>query len=141
MYLGEFQHSLDAKGRVILPSRFRATLESGLVITKGLDGCLWVRPLADWNTWAARLTERVGVVDIRARDFARFVFAGASEDRLDKQGRVSVPDQLRRYAALERDVAVIGAGQWIEIWNRDRWEERRTAAEQRMEENLADLGL
>jgi MraZ protein len=143
VFLGEYQHSLDAKGRIILPSKFRGRLEAGLVITKGLDGCLWVMPQTDWNAWSETVTERVGVGDQRGRDFARFFFAGASEDRPDKQGRVSVPEHLRRYAELdlESDAAVIGAGPRIEVWNMRRWEARAASAEQAMGESLADLGL
>jgi MraZ protein len=140
-FLGEYRHALDAKGRLILPAKFRARLEAGLVITKGLDRCLWCMPQAAWEQWAERLTERVGVGDPRARDFARFIFAGASEGRPDRQGRIFVPEPLRRFAGLERDVAVIGAGPRIEVWSWERWAERQRALEEGMEENLADLGL
>jgi MraZ protein len=143
VFLGEYQHSLDAKGRIILPSVFRGRLEAGLVITKGFDGCLWVMPQADWNAWSLKITERVGVGDQRGRDIARFFFAGAREDRPDKQGRISVPEHLRKHAdlGLERDAAVIGSGERIEVWNVERWEARASSLEQTMQENLADLGL
>ena len=141
MFLGEYQHSLDAKGRLILPSRFRAQLESGLTITRGLDRCIWVLPTATWTTWTEKLGEQLGVGDPRARDFARFLFSGAHEDHPDKQGRISIPDSLRRHAALERDVTTIGNGRWVEIWNRERWEASLVEQQARMAENLADLGL
>lgn len=140
MFLGEFQHSLDAKGRIILPSRFRGRLESGLVLTRGLDGCLWVVSLEDWERFSERLNE-ISVADPRGRDTARFFFAGASEDRPDKQGRISVPEPLRRHAALERDAIVLGAGPRIEVWSPDRWDAKRASVEENLEERIADLRI
>ena len=139
MFLGEYQHSLDAKGRIILPSRFRAQLEPGLVLTRGLDGCLWLMSLEDWNSFTERLMGRVSLADPRGRDIQRFFFSGANEDRPDKQGRISVPEPLRTHAALERDVTVMGAGNKIEIWNPQRWSQRRTEVEPAIEERIADL--
>ena len=140
MFLGEFQHSLDAKGRIILPSRFRGRLESGLVLTRGLDGCLWVMSQSDWESFSLRLTQ-LSVADPRGRDTARFFFSGASEDRPDKQGRISVPEPLRRHASLERDVVVIGTGPRIEVWNPERWEVRRASVAENLEDRIADLQL
>ena len=140
MFLGEFQHSLDAKGRIILPSRFRGRLESGLVLTRGLDGCLWVMSQDDWESFSVRLND-LSVADPRGRDTARFFFSGASEDRPDKQGRISVPEPLRRHADLERDVVVIGTGPRIEVWNPERWEVRRASVEENLEDRIADLQL
>jgi MraZ protein len=140
VFLGEFQHSLDAKGRIILPSRFRGLLESGLVLTRGLDGCLWVMSQADWESFSVRLND-LSVADPRGRDTARFFFSGASEDRPDKQGRISVPEPLRRHASLERDVIVIGTGPRIEVWNPERWEVRRASVEENLEDRIADLQL
>ena len=139
MFLGEYQHSLDAKGRIILPSRFRAQLAQGLVMTRGADRCLWIMAKADWDAWAERLRERLGLGDPRARDFARLIFSGAHEAEPDKQGRIPVPENLRVHADLERDVTVIGAGPRVEVWQRERWEARRSEAETHMEENLPDL--
>ena len=140
MFLGEFQHSLDAKGRIILPSRFRGRLESGLVLTRGLDGCLWVMSQDDWESFSVRLND-LSVADPRGRDTARFFFSGASEDRPDKQGRISVPEPLRRHASLDRDVVVIGTGPRIEVWNPERWEVRRASVEENLEDRIADLQL
>lgn len=141
MFTGEYQHSLDAKGRIILPSRIRSQLESGLVITRGLDRCLWIMAQGDWNAWAEGLRAQQRTGDPRFREFLRFTFSGAYEDRLDKQGRVTVPEHLREWAALERDITVIGAGPRVEVWNRQRWAERLPEAEAAMQENLADLPL
>lgn len=141
MFLGESRHSLDAKGRVILPVRFRADLESGLTITKGLDGCLWVMSRDEWTELSQRVIQRTSIADPRRRNFARFIFSGASEDRPDKQGRVLVPENLREHAGLERDVIVAGAGERIEIWNPERWDAKRAAAEENLEEDIAGLEL
>jgi len=141
VFTGEYQHSLDAKGRVILPSRIRSQLESGLVLSRGLDRCLWVWAQSDWNEWASSLQAQQRSGDPRFREFLRFAFSGAHEDRLDKQGRVTVPEHLRDWAGLERDVTVIGTGLRVEVWNRERWAERLPEAEAAMQENLADLPL
>jgi len=141
VFLGEFQHSLDAKGRIILPSKIRSELESGLVITRAPDGCLWVFAKADFQAFAERLRERVRVGNPRWRDVMRFIFSGAHEDRPDRQGRITVPEHLRAHAALEREVTIAGHDDRIEVWRRDRWEERREAAAARMAEDLGDLGF
>jgi len=141
VFTGEYQHSLDAKGRIILPSRIRSQLESGLVLSRGLDRCLWVWSQADWNEWASGLQAQQRSGDPRFREFLRFAFSGAHEDRLDKQGRVTVPEHLRDWAGLERDITVIGTGLRVEVWNRERWAERLPQAEAAMQENLADLPL
>jgi len=141
VFLGEFQHSLDAKGRIILPSRIRSELESGLVITRGLDNCLWVMSTAEFNRWAEATRDRARMGDPRWRDVLRFIFSGAHEDRPDKQGRISIPEHLREHADLQREVTITGADVRIEIWRRDRWEERRAAAAERMAEDLRDLGF
>ena len=142
MFLGEFQHSLDAKGRVILPSRFRGQLESGVFISKGLDGCLWIMPPAAWNELTQRLNQ-TSIADPRARNLERFLFGGANEDRPDRQGRVSVPEPLRRHAGLEleQEVVVLGARERIEIWNPERLAANRNVAEPNIEADIAGLQL
>ena len=142
MFLGEFQHSLDAKGRIILPSKIRSELESGLVITRAPDGCLWVFPKADFQSFATKFREQARVVgDQRWRDVGRFIFSGAHEDRPDRQGRITVPEHLREHAGLEQEVTIAGAVDSIEVWKRERWDERRQAAAARMDEDLSDLGF
>lgn len=140
MFTGEYQHSLDAKGRIILPSRIRSQLESGLVMHRGFDHCLSIMAQADFNEWAERLRSEQRGGDQRYREVLRFVFSGAHEDHLDKQGRITVPEHLRDWAGLERDITVIGAGSRVEVWNRDRWAERLPEAEAAMQD-LTDLPL
>ena len=140
MFTGEYQHSLDAKGRIILPSRIRSQLESGLVIHKWFDRCLSIMAQADFTEWAERLRAEARAGDRRYREVMRWLFSGAHEDHLDKQGRVTVPEFLREWAGLERDITVIGAGGRIEVWDRTRWAERQPEAEEAMQD-LTDLPL
>jgi MraZ protein len=116
MFLGEHQHSLDAKGRVILPARFRDQLEGGAVMAKALDGCLAVYPVDEFQRVAANLQE-ARARGATERQAARSYFAGAVEITPDRQGRVAVPQHLRTFANLERDVIVAGSFDHIEIWN------------------------
>ena len=116
MFLGEYQHSLDAKGRVILPARFRDQLEGGAVMARALDGCLAVYPVAEFDRVAAKLRE-ARERGARERQAARSFFSGAVEITPDKQGRVAVPAHLREYATLEKDVIVAGNFDHLEIWN------------------------
>ena len=126
MFLGEHQHSLDAKGRVILPARFRDQLEGGAVMAKALDGCLAVYPVEEFHRVAANLREARsrGATE---RQAARSYFSGAVEITPDKQGRVAVPQHLREYAHLEREVMVAGSFDHIEIWDAQRFSERDAA--------------
>jgi MraZ protein len=123
MFLGEYQHSLDAKGRVILPAKFRDQLEGGAVMARALDGCLAVYPKLEFERLATRLSEtreRGG----RERQAVRTFFAGAVDIVPDKQGRVAVPQHQREYAALEHDVIVVGSFDHVEIWDAQRFRER-----------------
>jgi MraZ protein len=123
MFLGEHQHSLDAKGRVILPARFRDQLVSGAVMARALDGCLAVYPLAEFERVAQKL-QSVRERGTKERQAARSFFSGAVEIAPDKQGRVAVPQHLREYAGLEREAIVAGNFDHIEIWDAARFRER-----------------
>ncbi len=123
MFLGEYQHSLDAKGRVILPARFREQLEGGAVMASALDGCLAVYPLAEWDRLARKLTD-ARERGPRERQAARTVFSNAVDFVSDKQGRVAIPPKLREYAALDREVIVAGGFDHVEIWDAARFRER-----------------
>jgi MraZ protein len=123
MFLGEYQHSLDAKGRVILPARFRDQLEGGAVMARGLDGCLDVYPPADFQRRAAEVNE-ARKRGPRERQAARSFFSGAGPAVPDGQGRVAIPPHLREYAGLDREVVVAGAFDHIEIWDATRFRER-----------------
>jgi len=123
VFLGEYQHSLDAKGRIILPSKFRGLLADGCVLTRGLDKCLAVYPPQEWESVSARLRES-SQSNRQVRDFLRIWYASAVEEEPDKQGRITVPEHLREYAGLEREVTVTGRGEFAEIWSRTAWAQR-----------------
>ncbi len=124
MFLGEYQHSLDAKGRIILPSKFRGLLADGCVLTRGLDNCLAVYPKEQWERQSTRLQEDAAQSNRQVRDFLRIWYASALEEEPDKQGRITVPEHLRQYASLEREVTVTGRGNFAEIWSRPNWDRR-----------------
>ena len=118
MLIGEFQHTIDSKGRVIVPARFREDLGDRFYVTKGLDGCLFVLSPKEWN----RLQEKISAMPIsKARGLQRFFFSGAVEAQPDRQGRILLPQTLRNYAGLVKDVTFIGASNRAEIWNTDSW--------------------
>ena len=119
-FMGEYNHSIDAKGRVIVPSRFREQLGDRFVVTKGLDGCLWVFPTSEWESFSEKLTS-LPVARKDARNFTRFFMAGAMEAETDKMGRILLPQVLRDYAELEKEAVLIGTGSRVEIWNTEKW--------------------
>lgn len=122
MFLGEFQHSIDEKGRLIIPARLREGLGPRFVMTKGLDQCLFAYPLEEWRVLEEKL-KTLPFVKAEARAFMRFFFAGAAECEFDRQGRVLIPPALREYAALEREVTILGVSTRVEIWSTELWQE------------------
>lgn len=141
MFMGEYNHTIDAKGRVIVPSKFRETLGDEFVVTKGLDGCLFVYDNNEWAAFEEKL-KSLPITNKDARQFVRFFLAGAASVEVDKQGRILLPGSLREFAELIKDVVLIGVGSRIEIWSKERWE--GTAAFEDMDmvaEHMADLGL
>ncbi len=120
MFLGDYQHTLDAKGRVSLPAKFRAEMTGKLVIAKGFDSCLYIYPADEYNRFVADLLTKQDF-DPAVRRLRRFFIAGAVEAELDSAGRISLPAVLRDYASLKKDVAVTGNGNRIEIWDAEAW--------------------
>lgn len=118
--MGEYQHTLDDKGRVIVPAKFRDGLGESFVMTRGLDQCLFVYPKAEWEILEAKL-KSLPMTRADARQFVRFFFSGATECELDKQGRIVIPTLLRDYALLQKDIVVLGVSNRVEIWSQDRW--------------------
>ncbi len=128
VFLGEFEHSLDDKGRLAIPARFRPALEDGLFITRGLEPCLVIWDSDSWRS----ISERVRTLNLwqgDARRMQRHFFSGASPAQLDKLGRVVIPQFLRDYAQLQGEVVVVGLGDRIEVWGREAWERERSQAE------------
>ncbi|WP_059052172.1 division/cell wall cluster transcriptional repressor MraZ [Paenibacillus senegalimassiliensis] len=122
MFMGEFQHSIDDKGRIIIPAKFRDLLGSSFVVTRGLDQCLFVYPSQEWEVLEQKL-KALPLMKSDARAFTRFFFSGATECEWDKQGRVNLPGNLRQYAKLEKDCVVLGVSNRVEIWSKDTWEQ------------------
>jgi len=120
MLIGEYKHTLDNKGRLILPSKFREELSEKFIITKGLDNCLFGYSISEWQILEDKL-KKLPLTNKEARAFLRFFFSGACEIDIDKQGRVLIPQNLREYASIERDVFVIGVMTRIEIWSEKNW--------------------
>ncbi|NLM69515.1 MAG: division/cell wall cluster transcriptional repressor MraZ [Firmicutes bacterium] len=143
MFMGEYQHSLDSKGRLIIPAKFREELGENAVMTRGLDNCLFLFPQSEWMVLEEKL-KTLPLTKATARQFVRFFFSGATECDLDKQGRITIPQNLRDYAKVDKDVVVIGVSNRIEIWSRDRWEQYMQEAEDAYEEiaeNIVELGI
>ena len=141
--MGEYQHTLDAKGRLIIPAKFREELGTGSVMTRGLDNCLFLFPAEEWRLLEEKL-KTLPLTKSDARQFVRFLFSGATECELDKQGRINVPQNLRDYARIEKDAVVIGVSSRVEIWSKEKWESYVNQAEESFEniaENIVELGI
>ncbi|HEY71841.1 MAG: cell division/cell wall cluster transcriptional repressor MraZ [Chloroflexi bacterium] len=128
MFLGEFVHTIDEKGRLTVPAKFRDGLATGLVVTRGIDRCLAIYSVDEWEQMAEKVSA-LPMTDRSARAFRRLVFAGASDAVPDKQGRVLIPPNLREYAGLDGEVIVTGLYTYIEVWNPDAWGEEREHVE------------
>jgi len=128
MFMGEYSHNIDAKGRMIVPSKFREQLGDEFVVTKGLDGCLFVYPNEEWQNIEEKF-RNVPLTSKDARKFSRFFFAGATTCEVDKQGRILLPAHLREFAGLEKDVVLVGVGSRVEIWSKDKWENMNSDAD------------
>lgn len=134
MFMGEYNHTIDSKGRLIIPSKFREDLGQEFVMTKGLDGCLFVFPIKEWEAFEEKLRS-LPLIDKNARKFSRFFLAGASACELDKQGRTLVPGTLREFAGMDKEVVLTGMLDRIEIWSKDKWNENNSY------EDMDDIAL
>ena len=139
MLLGEYEHTLDDKNRLTLPAKFRESFADGVVLTRGMDGCLTVYTRDDWKRHVESYLTTLDPLDRDARAMQRFFFSGASEADLDKQGRVMVPAALVKHARLDRDVVVAGVYDHLEIWDRGAWAEQRKRVEGSAEDVAARL--
>lgn len=136
MFLGEFTHTIDDKGRLTIPAKFRAELASGLVVTRGYDRNLMIYPLKEWQSLAGRVLAKP-VTDPEVRDFRRRLFSGAVDVEPDRQGRVLLPPYLREFAELNGEVVVNGMFDYIEVWARSAWEEVRET----IEHDIGSIGV
>ncbi|WP_342430504.1 division/cell wall cluster transcriptional repressor MraZ [Neobacillus sp. FSL H8-0543] len=129
MLMGEYHHSIDMKGRMIVPSKFRDELGDMFIITRGLDQCLFGYPLSEWELIEEKL-KALPLTKKDARAFTRFFFSGATESELDKQGRINIPAPLLQYAKLEKECVILGVSNRIEIWSKQIWEEYFSESEE-----------
>ncbi|MEK7514984.1 MAG: division/cell wall cluster transcriptional repressor MraZ [Patescibacteria group bacterium] len=142
MLIGEYQHTIDAKKRLAIPSKFRRELGERAVVTRGVDACLFVFPLQQWEVLAERIAN-LPVTQGDSRSFARLMLSGATEVEFDSLGRVLLPDHLKSYAGLTRSVVVAGLYKRLEIWDADAWERTKRELEKnsdRIAEKLGELG-
>lgn len=133
MFLGEYHHSIDEKGRMIIPAKFRDALGSSFIMTRGLDRCLFVYPREEWNLLEQKL-KALPLMKSDARAFTRFFFSGATECELDRQGRVNIPQNLREHANLIKETVVIGVSNRVEVWSKENWEQYNKESEQSFNE-------
>ncbi len=143
MFIGEYEHSVDVKGRIIMPSKLRENIGEKFIITKGLDKCLFAYSKSEWANFEEKL-KTLPLTNKNARDFVRFFLSGAVECEIDKQGRFLVPANLRTYANIDKEIVIIGVGTRLEIWNKESWtnyssEENISADE--IAENMTMLGI
>ncbi|MEW9050369.1 MAG: division/cell wall cluster transcriptional repressor MraZ [Neobacillus sp.] len=129
MFMGEYHHSIDNKGRMIVPSKFRDELGEMFIITRGLDQCLFGYPMSEWELIEEKL-KGLPLTKKDARAFTRFFFSGATESELDKQGRINIPAPLLQYAKLEKECVILGVSNRIEIWSKQIWEDYFSQSEE-----------
>lgn len=143
LFIGEYEHNLDVKGRVSMPAKLREDISEKFVVTKGLDGCLFAYSLTEWNNFEEKL-KTLPLTNKNARDFVRFFLSGAIECEIDKQGRFLIPNNLRIYAKLEKELVIIGVGTRIEIWDKKLWQNYSSSeniSADKIAENMTMLGI
>lgn len=143
MFIGEYRHNIDSKGRLAVPAKFRKMLEEGAVVTKGLDNCLFLYSQEEWKKMAKKFSE-LPISQAKARAFARHMLAGAMEVKFDSQGRVNIPDYLVTFANLQKKTIIAGVFDRLEIWNEDEWQKYKAGTEaesSEIAEALGDLGV
>lgn len=143
MFMGEYNHSIDAKGRLIMPAKFREKLGDEFVVTKSLDRCLYVFTNEEWEVITEKLS-KLPITNKNSREFVRFFLSGAGTCEVDKQGRILIPANLREYAKLEKDVILVGVASKIEIWDKESYETNQAEINENMDEivgKMDDLGL
>jgi MraZ protein len=143
MFIGEYSHTIDNKGRMAIPSKMRKDIGSGAVITRGIDNCLWLFPKKEWQELAEKLAS-LPMTDTNSRAFSRLMLAGAMEVEFDGQGRALIPSYLRGYAGISKNTIIAGLFNRLEIWDADKWNEYKTKIEKSTDtiaKHMADLGV
>ena len=139
MLKGEYSHNIDAKGRLIIPAKYRDDLGEHFVITKGMENCLYVYPENEWDAFEEKLNALPTTTDKKARAFAYFFQGSATDGDLDKQGRTLIPSVLREFAHLDKEVVFVGMGKRAESWDKKRWEEKNAEVELNIEDIASDM--
>lgn len=140
MFMGEYNHTIDTKGRIIIPSKFREALGEEFVVTQGLDGCLFVYPNEEWMNFVTQLKNLPGSKE--ARQLQRYFMAGAASCEVDKQGRILIPNKLREQAGLEKDIVFVGVLSKIEIWSKEKWDSNNDYDDMdQIAEHMSEFGL
>jgi MraZ protein len=143
MFIGEYSHTIDEKGRMAIPSKMRRDLGSGAVVTRAIDNCLWVFPKKEWQALAEKLAS-LPLSDANSRAFSRLMLAGAMEVEFDSQGRALIPGYLRAYAGLKKNAVIAGLYNRLEIWDQEAWKTYKDKTEKATEQiakHMADLGV
>ncbi len=143
MFIGEYQHTIDVKGRLAVPTKFRKQLAKGAVVTRGLDNCLFLYTKEEWHVLAQKLSQ-LPISQANSRAFARLMLAGAMDVSVDKQGRILIPDYLRSFASMKKKVVVTGLFNRLEIWDQSAWDKYKSKTESKstdIAEALGELGV
>ncbi len=141
LLIGEYEHSLDVKGRLIMPAKLRQDMGEKFIVTKGLDGCLFAFSQSEWLNFETKL-KSLPLSDKNARNFVRFFLSGATECEIDKQGRFLVSSNLREFAGLDKDVIIIGMNSRLEIWSKEKWQQcDENISADEIAEHMTDLGI
>lgn len=143
MFIGEYNHNIDAKGRMAVPAKFRQTLKKGAVVTRGLDNCLFLYPKDKWEEMAQKFAS-LPISQSKARAFARHMLAGAVQVEFDNQGRITLPDYLRQFAAIKKRAVIAGLFDRLEVWDEESWNKYKTSTEKASDdiaESLGELGV
>ena len=143
MFIGEYQHSIDEKGRMAVPAKFRLALKKGAIVTRGLDNCLFIYTETEWQNLVAKIST-LPLSQQKSRAFSRLMLAGAMDVTLDGQGRILIPEYLRQFAGLKRATIVAGLYNRLEVWDKDAWDKYKTATEKdstKIAEELGSLGV
>lgn len=143
MFLGEFKHNIDTKGRLAIPAKFRMQLDGGAILTRGLDSCLFLFPKKEWDNLVEKLM-KLPLAQAGSRAFVRLMLSGASDVEFDSQGRILIPESLRNYAHLDKKTVVTGLYNRIEVWDVDAWDQykqKTESASEEIAEKLGELGI
>tara|TARA_Y100000310_G_scaffold341472_1_gene440696 strand:+ start:21626 stop:22078 length:453 start_codon:yes stop_codon:yes gene_type:complete len=140
MFIGEYQHSIDSKGRMAIPAKFRGSLKKGAIVTRGLDSCLFVYTNDQWQKLVQKLSD-LPLSQSKSRAFSRFMLAGAIDVNVDAQGRILIPEYLRKFAKLTKDTVIAGLYNRLEVWDKSTWEKYQSQTEKASVKIAEDLGI